>query len=66
MALQAYAKARWKRNARVQIQSQIQGYAFHASGFMRLARDAVLRVAGERMTRMPWLYDHQNNLKEKT
>lgn len=59
MALQAYAKARWKRNARVQIQSQMQGYAFHASGLTRFARDAVLRVAGERMTRMPWLYSYQ-------
>jgi salicylate hydroxylase len=59
-ALQAYAKARWQRNARVQIQSQMQGFAFHASGLMRLARDAVLRAAGERLTAMPWLYDYQN------
>jgi salicylate hydroxylase len=61
MALQAYAKARWKRNARVQIQSQMQGYAFHASGLIRLARDAVLRAAGEQLTAMPWLYDYQNS-----
>jgi salicylate hydroxylase len=59
-ALQAYAKARWQRNARVQIQSQMQGFAFHASGLTRLARDAVLRAAGERLTAMPWLYDYQN------
>lgn len=58
MALQAYAKARWKRNARVQIQSQMQGYAFHASGLTRLARDAVLRAVGERLTGMSWLYDY--------
>ena len=59
-ALQAYAKARWKRNARVQIQSQMQGYAFHARGLVRMARDAVLKVAGERLTAMPWLYSYQN------
>jgi salicylate hydroxylase len=61
MALQAYAKARWKRNAQVQIRSQLQGYAFHANGLMGLARDAVLRVAGERITAMPWLYSYQHN-----
>ena len=59
MALQAYAKARWKRNAQVQIRSQLQGFAFHADGLMGLARDAVLRVAGERITAMPWLYSYQ-------
>ena len=61
MALQVYAKTRWKRNARVQIQSQMQGYVFHASGLIRLARDAVLRAAGERLTALPWLYDYQNS-----
>jgi salicylate hydroxylase len=61
MALQAYAKARWKRNAQVQIRSQLQGYAFHADGLIGLARDAVLRVAGERITAMPWLYSYQHN-----
>jgi salicylate hydroxylase len=59
-ALQSYAKARWKRNARVQIQSQMQGYAFHASGLTRLARDAVLKVLGPQVTGMSWLYDYQN------
>jgi len=59
MALQAYAKARWKRNAQVQIRSQLQGFAFHASGLMRFARDAVLKAAGERITAMPWLYSYQ-------
>ncbi|MEY4294564.1 MAG: hypothetical protein RLY82_252 [Pseudomonadota bacterium] len=61
MALRAYAKARWKRNAHVQLRSQLQGYAFHASGVVRLARDAVLKVAGERITAMPWLYSYQNS-----
>jgi salicylate hydroxylase len=61
MALQAYAKARWKRNAHVQFRSQLQGFAFHASGVVRLARNAVLRVAGTRITDMPWLYSYQNS-----
>jgi salicylate hydroxylase len=61
MALQIYAKARWRRNARVQIQSQLQGYVYHASGLVRTLRDAVLSVAGERVTGMSWLYDYQNN-----
>jgi hypothetical protein len=43
----------------VQLRSQLQGYAFHASGAMRMARDAVLRVAGSRITAMPWLYDYK-------
>ena len=59
VALQAYARARWKRNARVQIQSQMQGAAFHASGLLRFARDAVLKVLGARVTGMRWLYDYQ-------
>lgn len=57
-ALQAYAKARWKRNAAVQIRSQLQGYAFHASGVMRLLRNVALKVAGKRITAMPWLHGY--------
>jgi salicylate hydroxylase len=55
-ALQAYAKARWTRNAHVQIRSQLQGYAFHASGLTRWIRNAALQVAGARITAMPWLH----------
>jgi salicylate hydroxylase len=55
-ALQAYAGARWKRNAHVQIRSQLQGYAFHASGLTRWLRNAALQVAGARITAMPWLH----------
>ncbi len=61
MALKAYAQERWKRNARVQIQSQMQGMTFHASGVMRWARDAVLRAAGARVTGMSWLYSYQSH-----
>jgi salicylate hydroxylase len=57
-ALQAYAQARWQRNATVQIRSQLQGYAFHASGVTRWLRNVVLKVAGERITAMPWLHGY--------
>ncbi len=58
-ALQAYAKARWRRNAAVQIRSQLQGYAFHANGLVRVLRNAVLNAAGERVTAMPWLHGYE-------
>jgi salicylate hydroxylase len=57
-ALRTYAKARWKRNAAVQIRSQLQGYAFHASGVTRWLRNVALKVAGERITAMPWLHGY--------
>ncbi len=57
-ALRVYAKARWKRNAAVQIRSQLQGYAFHARGLTRIARNAALKVVGERITAMPWLHGY--------
>jgi len=60
-ALQAYAKARWRRNARVQWQSRLNGYVFHASGVVRVMRDAALRVTGERVTAMPWLYSYPSS-----
>lgn len=57
-ALQAYAKVRWKRNAAVQIRSQLQGYAFHARGLTRIVRNVALKLAGERITAMPWLHGY--------
>jgi hypothetical protein len=40
----------------VQIRSQLQGYAFHASGLVRMMRNFALQAFGERMTSMPWLH----------
>jgi salicylate hydroxylase len=55
-ALQTFALARWRRNAHVQLRSQLQGYAFHASGATRMIRNALLQVAGRQITAMRWLY----------
>ncbi|MDI9335063.1 MAG: FAD-dependent oxidoreductase [Cytophagales bacterium] len=62
-ALRAYAKARWRRNARVQAQSSWQGWVYHASGLVRYVRNAALWVAGKQLTAMPWLYDYQHTKK---
>jgi salicylate hydroxylase len=54
--LKAYANARWQRNAQVQARAIKNGEIFHASGLMRLGRDAALRVLGDTLLDMPWLY----------
>jgi len=54
--LRRYALGRWQRVARVQRRSQRNGHIFHATGPLRLARDASLRLLGERVMDMPWLY----------
>ena len=51
-----YAQARWQRNRRVQQRSRRNGSIFHASGPVRMARDAALRLLGERLIDLPWLY----------
>jgi salicylate hydroxylase len=51
-----YAQARWQRNARVQSRSQRNGTIFHASGPLRLARNAAMAVLGESLMDNPWLY----------
>jgi salicylate hydroxylase len=55
-ALSLYAANRWARNARVQRRSQRNGRIFHATGAMRVARDAALKVLGERLLDSNWLY----------
>lgn len=54
--LQRYADQRWQRNARVQARARRNGRVFHASGPLRWARDAALRLLGERLLDVPWLY----------
>ena len=54
--LQRYAQARWRRNARVQARAQRNGLVFHASGPLRWGRDLAMRLLGERLLDMPWLY----------
>lgn len=55
-ALRRYALNRWQRVARVQQQSLRNGTIFHATGPLRLARNAAMRVLGTRLLDQPWLY----------
>ncbi len=54
--LKRYALARWQRCARVQARSVRNGQIFHSSGLVRVARDASIRLLGERVLDVPWLY----------
>ena len=54
--LQRYALNRWERNARVQARSLRNGQIFHAQGPLRWARDASMKLPGEKLLDMPWLY----------
>jgi salicylate hydroxylase len=55
-ALQLYAQRRWQRCARVQRRAQRNGQVFHATGLLRWGRDTALRLLGERLLDLPWLY----------
>ena len=55
-ALQRYAQARWQRNARVQARAIRNGRIFHASGLTRWGRDVAMKILGERLLDLPWLY----------
>ncbi|WP_313081115.1 FAD-dependent monooxygenase [Pulveribacter sp.] len=56
LRLRRYALNRWQRNARVQERSRRNGVIFHARGPLRWGRDASLRLLGERILDVPWLY----------
>lgn len=51
-----YAQQRWARNARVQARSIRNGQIFHATGVMRWGRDLAMKLLGERLLDVPWLY----------
>jgi salicylate hydroxylase len=55
-ALRLYAERRWKRVAQVQERSRRNGTIFHASGPLRMARNAAMLTLGERLMDQPWLY----------
>jgi salicylate hydroxylase len=55
-ALQRYALDRWERCARVQRRAMRNGVMFHAQGPLRVARNVALRVGGEKLLDLPWLY----------
>jgi len=56
LRLRRYALNRWQRCARVQSHSIRNGHIFHYGGVMRWGRDASLRLLGERLLDVPWLY----------
>lgn len=56
-ALASYAESRWQRNAAVQARARRNGEIFHATGLVRLGRDAALRLLGPRLLDVPWLYE---------
>jgi salicylate hydroxylase len=55
-ALNAYADTRWQRCARVQARARRNGELFHATGLMRVARNAGIRLLGQQVLDVPWLY----------
>ncbi len=57
--LQRYALNRWQRNARVQARALRNGQIFHAEGALRWGRDAAMKVGGEKLLDMPWLYGYK-------
>ena len=58
-ALQHYAANRWQRNARVQARALRNGQIFHATGPMRWGRDLAMKLMGERLLDLPWLYGYR-------
>ena len=55
-ALRRYALNRWERVARVQERSERNGTIFHATGPLRMARNAALKTLGAKLLDQPWLY----------
>jgi salicylate hydroxylase len=55
-AFRRYALNRWQRVARVQERSIRNGTIFHATGPLRVARNAAMRLLGDRLLDQPWLY----------
>ena len=54
--LARYALNRWQRNAQVQARAIRNGQIFHADGLVSWGRDAALKLLGERLLDLPWLY----------
>ena len=54
--LQMYAQARWARNAKVQQRSIRNGPIFHLQGPLRWGRNAAMKLMGEPLMDIPWLY----------
>lgn len=55
-ALANYASQRWQRNARVQARAIRNGEIFHLQGAMQTGRDLSLKLLGQKLLDVPWLY----------
>jgi salicylate hydroxylase len=55
-ALAHYAQARWQRNARVQARAIRNGEIFHLRGPLQMGRDLSLKLLGQKLLDVPWLY----------
>jgi salicylate hydroxylase len=55
-AFRRYALNRWQRVAQVQERSIRNGTIFHATGPLRMARNAAMRMLGDKLLDQPWLY----------
>jgi salicylate hydroxylase len=58
-ALAHYAQARWQRNARVQARAIRNGEIFHLLGPLQLGRDLSLKLLGQKLLDLPWLYGYR-------
>ena len=54
--LHHYAQQRWQSNRRVQARAIRNGQIFHARELVQFGRDTALRLLGERLLDVPWLY----------
>jgi salicylate hydroxylase len=61
-ALQHYAANRWQRNARVQARALRNGEIFHVTGPVRWSRDVAMKLMGEKLLDIPWLYRYQQSV----
>lgn len=57
-ALRHYAGNRWQRNARVQARALRNGQIFHATGLACWGRDVAMKLMGEKLLDLPWLYGY--------
>ena len=53
---QLYAQTRWARNAKVQQRSIRNGEIFHMQGPLKWGRNLAMRMMGESLMDLPWLY----------
>ena len=58
-SLQHYAANRWQRNAKVQARALRNGEIFHVTGPVRWSRNVAMKLMGEKLLDIPWLYGYQ-------